>query len=103
MDLLDDTVESELARKHAARWHQSDFARKYFSEGFQEGFGQSVREGIEPGYRELLRAQLEQCFSALPADAVARLDKADTDTLGAWGRRLLTATSLADVFSSDLA
>jgi hypothetical protein len=101
VDLLDDTVESELARKHAARWHQSDSTRKYFTEGFQEGFGQGVREGIEPGYRELLRAQLQQRFDALPVDVVARLDQADIDTLGAWGRRVLTATSLADVFASD--
>jgi hypothetical protein len=67
----------------------SDFARKYVAEGRTEG------------YRELLRAQLEQRFGALPADAVARLDKADSDTLGAWERRVLTAASLADVFASE--
>ena len=81
--------------------YQSDFARKYFSEGCQEGFTQGVREGMELGYRELLRDQLQQRFGALPADAGARLEKADSDTLGAWGRRVLTAASLADVFAAE--
>jgi hypothetical protein len=32
---------------------------------------------------------------------MARLDEADADTLDTWGDRVLTATSLADVFTSD--
>jgi hypothetical protein len=73
--------------------YQSDFARKYVAEGRDEGRTE--------GYRELLRAQLGQRFGELPADAVVRLDAADTDTLGAWGRRVLTAASLADVFAPN--
>jgi hypothetical protein len=72
--------------------YQSDFAKKYVAEG--------KKEGIEEGYRALLRAQLQQRFGELPADAIARLDEADADTLDTWGRRVLTATSLADVFAS---
>lgn len=65
--------------------YQSDFAKKYVAEG----------------YRELLRDQLEQRFGELPDDIGAKLEEADASTIRAWGRRLLTATSLADVFASD--
>jgi hypothetical protein len=69
--------------------YQSDFARKY------------VAEGTKLGYRALLRTLLEQRFGALPADAIARLEEADADTLDAWGRRVLTAGNLADVFAPE--
>jgi hypothetical protein len=65
--------------------YQSDFAKKYVAEG----------------YRELLRKQLQQRFGELPADAIARLEEADADTLEAWAGRVLTASSLADVFASE--
>jgi hypothetical protein len=77
--------------------YQSDFARKYVAEGVKEG----TKKGIELGYRAVLRTQLEQRFGALPADAIARLEEADADTLDAWARRVLTATSLAEVFASE--
>ena len=35
------------------------------------------------------------------AECETKLDEADADTLRAWGRRVLTATSLADVFASE--
>jgi hypothetical protein len=69
--------------------YQSDFAKKY------------VAEGTKLGYRAVLRTQLEQRFGALPADAITRLEEADTDTLDVWARRVLTASSLADVFASE--
>jgi hypothetical protein len=69
--------------------YQSDFARKH------------VAEGIKLGYRALLRKQLQQRFGPLPADAMARLEEADADTLRAWGGRVLTAGSLADVFAPE--
>jgi hypothetical protein len=77
--------------------YQSDFARKYVAEGVKEG----TKKGIELGYRALLRKQLQQRFGELPADVAARLDEADADTLDAWGGRVLTASSLADVFASE--
>lgn len=73
--------------------YQSDFAKKYVAEG--------RNEGRKEGYRALLRTLLQERFGELPADAIARLDDADADTLDVWGRRVLTATSLADVFASD--
>jgi hypothetical protein len=77
--------------------YQSDFARKYVAEGVKEG----TKLGIAQGYRAVLRTLLEQRFGELPADAIARLEEADADTLDAWTRRVLTASSLADVFASE--
>ena len=73
--------------------YQSEFAKKYVAEGREEG--------IELGYRELLRKQLQQRFGALPTEAVARLDEANAATLDTWAGRVLTAGSLAEVFASD--
>jgi hypothetical protein len=73
--------------------YQSDFARKYVAEG--------VKEGTKQGYRDLLQDLLKLRFGELPADVAARLDAADGDTLRAWGRRVLTAGSLAEVFAPE--
>jgi hypothetical protein len=73
--------------------YQSDFAKKYIAEG--------RKEGTKNGYRELLLDLLQQRFGDVPADMGAKLDEADANTLRAWGRRVLTAASLADVFASN--
>jgi hypothetical protein len=77
--------------------YQSDFAKKYVAEGVKEG----TKKGIAEGLRTLLGDQLQQRFGELPADVTIRLEEADADTLRAWGRRVLTAGSLADVFSAE--
>ena len=41
---------------------------------------------------------LEQRFGTVPASYQKRLKQADSDTLLEWGRRLLSAPSLKDVF-----
>jgi hypothetical protein len=72
---------------------RSDFAKKYGAQG--------LKQGLEQGYRALLGALLEQRFGKLPVEVLARLDAADDDALSAWGRRVLTAASLADVFAPE--
>lgn len=87
------TALERLMQQHKYTY-QSDFAKKYVAEGLEQGVAQ--------GYRELLGAQLQQRFGELPVEIQARLDAADANTLNAWGRRVLTATSLADVFAPEL-
>jgi hypothetical protein len=79
----------ELIMQQQKYTYQSDFAKKY------------VAEGLEQGHRTLLRDLLQQRFGELPADASARLDEADVDTLTLWARRVLTAGNLAEVFAPE--
>lgn len=53
------------------------------------------------GKAELIRDQLTSRFGALPPEIQARIDHADVEALGRWGKRLLMATTLDDVFTSD--
>jgi hypothetical protein len=63
-----------------------------------EGRAEGRAEGTLLGERRMLLSQLEQRFGAVPASYQKRLKQADSDTLLEWGRRLLLAQSLKDVF-----
>jgi hypothetical protein len=74
------------------------------TEWTEEWKRQGVLEGLEKGRQEgevafLLRL-LELRFGPLDESARNRVHQADADTLLLWGERVLTATSLADVFKS---
>ena len=62
-----------------------------------------VKKFVAQGMQEIIRTLLEQRFGELPANVVVRLDKAGVNALRAWGRRVLTAASLDDVFTTDRA
>lgn len=47
--------------------------------------------------RHVLITNLEYNFGPVPADILASIERADVDTLHAWGCRLLTAKRLSDV------
>jgi len=49
----------------------------------------------------LLRDLLEQRFGVIPAEALERLEQADAERLMAWGRRVLAAQTLDEVFVED--
>ncbi|MBX3466406.1 MAG: hypothetical protein KF878_05845 [Planctomycetes bacterium] len=63
----------------------------------QELIDQGVAKGLE-STRRLLRGQLEEKFGPLPADVQARLARASARQLEGWGRKVLRARKLADVF-----
>ncbi|MEW6742842.1 MAG: DUF4351 domain-containing protein [Planctomycetota bacterium] len=50
------------------------------------------------GHREILRQQLETRFGPLPPDLSLRIEEAPLETLQRWGRSLLAAKTLPDVF-----
>lgn len=54
--------------------------------------------GRAEGERILLRRQLVRKFGELPVSAEARLRSATEAELGQWAERILTATSLDEVF-----
>lgn len=69
-----------------------------FAKGLEQGREEGREEGHTRGQRELLRRLLAQRFGAIPADVDARLAAGSLADVEAWGMRMLTATSLADVF-----
>jgi hypothetical protein len=48
-----------------------------------------------------LRELLEERFGTLPQGAIERLEQADAERLMAWGRRVLHAQSIDEVFGED--
>ena len=68
-------------------------------EGLQEGRQEGLQEGQEEGRRRLLLRLLALKFGALPAAIGARVEGADCDTLDRWGERILTASTLDEVFA----
>jgi hypothetical protein len=60
---------------------------------------QGRAQGHAQGARQLLLKQLAARFGALPGDTAAQIEGASAPELEAWGLRMLSATSLAEVFS----
>ncbi|MEM9594712.1 MAG: Rpn family recombination-promoting nuclease/putative transposase [Acidobacteriota bacterium] len=81
------------------------WTHQWLAEGRREGRQEGRREGRQEGRREgeatLLQEQLRWKFGRLPAATEARLRSAAPDQLRAWGRRLLSADSLQDVWGDD--
>lgn len=67
----------------------------------REGRKQGRKQGRKEGLCELLTAQLEQRFGPLPEPVRTRLESAEAEQLGRWGRRVLVAPSLAEVFADE--
>jgi predicted transposase YdaD len=63
--------------------------------------GERLREeGRQQGRQTFLLMQLETRFGALSSDVIQRVNAADVEALDVWGRRVLTAAELADVFAA---
>ena len=81
-------------------------ANRLRAEGEARGFvkGKSVGEarglvkGKSVGAAKLLSGQLGDRFGSLPADVRQRISTADEKQLNVWGRRVLVASTLKDVF-----
>jgi hypothetical protein len=59
------------------------------------------RRGQAQGAGSLLRGLLEQRFGPLPEAVTERLDAADAEQLLAWGKRVLDAQDLDEVFAGE--
>ena len=70
-------------------------------EGKREGKKEGERIGIRKGELAVLRRQLERKFGELSSKALGHLERADVDLLLEWSDRVLTATSLDEVFETQ--
>lgn len=72
--------------------------------GLKEGRREGRQEGRQEGRREgevaLLLGQLEHKFGQVDAKTRKRVQRADTERLLDWGKRVLTAERLEDVFEN---
>lgn len=65
--------------------------------GRRLGLEQGEEKGLEAA-RKLIRVQLEQKFGPLPDELAERLRTASPRQLEAWGRRVVPAKKVGDVF-----
>lgn len=72
-------------------------AQQWEAEGFQKGF----QEGFQKGIQQALQRHLQQRFGSLPLTYVQRIVDADPETLLHWGRKMLNANTLQDVFDEN--
>ena len=71
---------------------------KGLEEGRKEGREEGIQLGEERRLRQVLAKLLSGRFGPLDADTKARLQNASLDTLDHWSDRILTATTLDEVF-----
>ena len=69
--------------------------------GVQKGLQQGLQQGLRQGQLGLLADLLAERFGALDEAVQARLEQADEETLKRWGRNLLSARSMDEVFRTQ--
>ncbi len=69
--------------------------------GVQKGLQQGLQKGLRQGQLGLLADLLAERFGALDEAVQARLEQADEETLKRWGRNLLSARSMDEVFRTQ--
>jgi hypothetical protein len=78
------------------------FAERFIAQGLEQGLEQGIEKGVERGIRQgeaqMLLRQLTLRFGVLPQSAHAQVQSADADTLLRWSERVLTASTLDEVF-----
>jgi predicted transposase YdaD len=66
----------------------------------QKGLQQGLQQGLQRGQVRALRKQLELRFGTLDQSVLQRLEAADEETLDRYVERVLTASSLDEVFAN---
>jgi flagellar biosynthesis/type III secretory pathway protein FliH len=79
------------------RWDR-ELREKGIQEGIQEGIQKGIQKGIQEGEARMLLQLLRLKFGPLAPGIEERVDSADADSLLEWGKRILNAETLADVF-----
>jgi hypothetical protein len=94
---------SEAARKAlqsmdpAKYEYQSEFAKRYLAQGEARGRA----EGEARGRAELLLKLLSQRFGSLSSESIRRVKSASLEELDAFAERVLSATTVDEVFGTD--
>lgn len=97
---------SERVKDWTKNWEQQGIEKgiqkglqKGLQEGLQEGLQKGLQEGRLEGEMDLLLRQLEWRFGPVNEMISAHIKQADSPTLQLWGRRILTAQTIEEVFA----
>ena len=92
------TREPEAARIARSREESLAFYKMSLAQSQRKGEQLGLEVGLRKGEHRLVEMLLQQKFGDLPPEARRRLDSATEEQLGFWAKRLLSATTLEDVF-----
>nr|VFK79152.1 MAG: Predicted transposase YdaD [Candidatus Kentron sp. SD] len=67
--------------------------------GMEKGIEKGIEKGMEKGEAMFLARQLRQKFGTLPPTVEQRIGRARSEELAMWGKRVLSAESLDEIFS----
>ena len=68
--------------------------------GMEQGMQQGLQRGLQKGQAKMLASLLSHRFGELPPWAHAKLDSGSDEQLETWSKALLSAETVADVFSA---
>ena len=77
------------------------WSERLLDQGEQRGVQKGLQQGLRQGQLGLLADLLAERFGALDEAVQARLEQADEETLKRWGRNLLSARSMDEVFRAQ--
>lgn len=101
IDISDNVIVQEWRQDAIAEGLAEGLAKgleKGLTEGRAKGLTEGRAKGLAEGQRKLVIEQLQQKFGRLPAWARERLDAGKPVQMERWGKKLLTAKTLEQVF-----
>lgn len=78
---------------------KEEIANQARSEGLKSGLQKGLQEGRQEGRQTLLKELIEHKFGRVDPELENRLEQASMEDLLRWSRRMLTATTLEEIFS----
>ena len=98
----DGFIVPRLRRACRCRIHTVQIAaeRQDMEKGIEQGLQQGLLQGMQPGQAKIMASNLKQRFGELPPWAQAKLDSGSDAQMEAWSKALLSASTVAEVFSA---
>ena len=99
-DLLEvENMLAERVKEWTQEWKEEGL-QKGIQEGIQEGIQKGMQKGMQKAYATMLWSQLEEKFGTLSKEFKTKINQADDKQLLEWSKRILTASSLGDIFDN---
>jgi flagellar biosynthesis/type III secretory pathway protein FliH len=85
-------------RLEAAKEGLIEGMKQGMTEGLKEGRAEGLKVGMREGERKALTKLLQARFGALPLTVITRIEAAELSDIERWLERVLTSTTLSDIF-----